>query len=91
MSDIEKGSPLFRGRVGTADWRVCLLKLLSEIFNKKGKTVRIAIGSAITPDKQAEFNLPRVIVQRASIKNSQSGENWTMILRQWYLLPDWSA
>lgn len=41
--------------LGLLDWRIRLLKLLSEIFNKKGKTVRIVVGSVITSDKQAEF------------------------------------
>lgn len=41
--------------LGLIDWRVRLLKLPSEVFNKKGKRTRIAIGPVITPEQQAEF------------------------------------
>ena len=41
--------------LGLVDWRVRLLRLPSEVFNKKGKTARIAIGEIITPQKQDEF------------------------------------
>lgn len=41
--------------LGLVDWRVRLLRLPSEVFNKRGKTARIAIGEIITPQKQDEF------------------------------------
>ena len=41
--------------LGLIDWRVRLLRLPSEVFNKRGKTARIAIGEIITPQKQDEF------------------------------------
>lgn len=41
--------------LGLLDWRVRLLKLPSEVFNKKGKCTRIAIGPVITPEQQAEY------------------------------------
>ncbi len=42
--------------LGLIDWRVRLLRLLSEVFNKKGKKTRIAIGEIITPQQQDGFN-----------------------------------
>ena len=41
--------------LGLLDWRVRLLRLPSEVFNKKGKRTRIAIGPVITPEQQAEI------------------------------------
>lgn len=42
--------------LGLIDWRVRLLRLPSEVFNKQGKRMRIAIGEIITPDVQAEYD-----------------------------------
>ena len=42
--------------LGLIDWRVRLLKLFSEVFNKRGKKVRVAIGQIITPERQSEFS-----------------------------------
>lgn len=41
--------------LGLIDWRVRLLRLPSEVFNKRGKPVRVAIGRPISPDVQAGF------------------------------------
>lgn len=41
--------------LGLLDWRVRLLRLPSEVFNKRGKRTRIAIGPVITPEQQAEI------------------------------------
>ena len=41
--------------LGLIDWKVRLLRLVAEIFNKKGKSTRIAIGEIISPEEQAEF------------------------------------
>ena len=41
--------------LGLIDWRVRLLKLPSEVFNKHGKRTRIAIGEIITPQMQDSF------------------------------------
>lgn len=41
--------------LGLLDWRVRLLRLPSEVFNKRGKRTRIAIGPIITPKQQDEF------------------------------------
>lgn len=36
--------------LGLIDWRVRLLRLPSEVFNKRGKGTRIALGPVITPE-----------------------------------------
>lgn len=41
--------------LGLIDWRVRLLRLPSEVFNKRGKTARIALGNIITPEEQKEY------------------------------------
>ncbi|MGN1219787.1 MAG: lysophospholipid acyltransferase family protein [Candidatus Cryptobacteroides sp.] len=42
--------------LGLIDWRVRLLRLPAEVFNKKGKRTRIAIGQIITAEQQREIN-----------------------------------
>ncbi len=42
--------------LGLIDWRVRLLRLPGEVFNKRGKRTRIAIGEIITPEFQKEFD-----------------------------------
>lgn len=42
--------------LGLIDWRVRLLRLPGEVFNKRGKRTRIAIGETITPEVQKEFD-----------------------------------
>ena len=41
--------------LGLIDWKVRLLRLVSEVFNKKGKQTRVAIGEIISPEEQAVF------------------------------------
>lgn len=41
--------------LGLIDWKVRLLRLPSEVFNKEGKRTRVALGPVITPEKQAEY------------------------------------
>lgn len=41
--------------LGLVDWRVRLLRLPSEVFNKRGKRMRVALGEAITPEQQRGF------------------------------------
>ena len=41
--------------LGLIDWRVRLLKLPSEVFNKKKKVQRVVIGEIITPEEQEMF------------------------------------
>jgi len=40
--------------LGLIDWRVRLLKLPSEVFNKKGRRTRVEIGRIVTPQLQDE-------------------------------------
>lgn len=47
-------SALFYG-LGLIDWRIRLLKLPSELFNKKGKTVKLILGDIISPEVQDEY------------------------------------
>ena len=42
--------------LGLIDWKVRLLRLPAEVFNKRGRIQRIAIGEIIAPDQQAEFS-----------------------------------
>lgn len=44
--------------LGLIDWRIRLLRLPAEVFNKKGKRTRIAIGRIITPQQQDEIRDP---------------------------------
>lgn len=41
--------------LGLLDWRIRLLRLPAEVFNKRGKRTRIAIGKIITPQMQDAF------------------------------------
>ena len=41
--------------LGLVDWRVRLLRLPSEVFNKRGRTERLVCGSIITPEEQASY------------------------------------
>ena len=40
-------------RLGLIDWKVRILRLPGEVFNKRGKTVRLGIGETVTPEMQA--------------------------------------
>lgn len=42
--------------LGLIDWKVRVLRLPSEVFNKSGRQVRLALGEIITPEEQAGFN-----------------------------------
>jgi putative hemolysin len=42
--------------LGLIGWKVRLLRLVTEVFNKRGKRTRIAIGEIISPERQDEFN-----------------------------------
>lgn len=41
--------------LGLIDWKVRLLRLPSEVFNKRKKRTRVALGPVIAPEKQAEY------------------------------------
>ena len=42
--------------LGLIDWKVRLLRLPAEVFNKRGRKTRISIGEIITPQQQSEFS-----------------------------------
>jgi len=46
------GNSKFYYRLGLIDWRVRLLRLPSELFNKAGKTIRLVTGPIISPEMQ---------------------------------------
>lgn len=50
------GNSAFYYSLGLIDWKVRLLKLPSEVFNKRGTTVRVALGNMITPEQQAGYD-----------------------------------
>lgn len=50
------GNSAFYYTLGLFDWRIRLLRLPSEVFNKRGKTIRLSIGNIISPEEQDEFN-----------------------------------
>ena len=41
--------------LGLIDWKVRLLRVVSEVFDRRGKRTRIAIGEIISPEEQDEF------------------------------------
>lgn len=47
-------SPLYYG-LGLIDWRVRLLRLPSEVFNKRGKVMRIGVGPVISVEQLARY------------------------------------
>ena len=51
---FDGNSPLYYS-LGLIDWRVRLLRLPSEVFNKEGKPFRIGIGPVISVDQQRPF------------------------------------
>ncbi len=51
---IDKNSNFYY-LLGLIDWKVRLLRVVSEVFNKRGKRTRIAIGEIISPEEQDEF------------------------------------
>lgn len=46
---------MFFYRLGLIDWRVRLVRLCAEVFNKRGKQVRLGIGETISVEKQSGF------------------------------------
>lgn len=49
------GNSPFYYTLGLIDWRVRLLRLPAEVFNKTGKTIRRVLGNMISPQEQDEF------------------------------------
>lgn len=52
---------LFFYFLGLIDWRVRLLRLPSEIFNKRGQEPRIGIGKIISPEEQERYGTPEAL------------------------------
>ncbi len=52
---LDRNSSLYYS-LGLLDWRVRLLRLPAEVFNKHGTVTRIALGQIITPDQLQEFD-----------------------------------
>ena len=50
--------------LGLVDWRVRLLRLPAEVFNKRGKRTRIALGEIITPEEIAEIKTDEALTYR---------------------------
>jgi len=44
---------MFYYSLGLIDWKVRLLRLCGEVFNKRNKLIRLGIGAVITPEAQA--------------------------------------
>ncbi|MRR19105.1 hemolysin [bacterium] len=47
--------------LGLINWRIRLLRLPSEVFNKKGQEPRIGIGELITVEEQNQFSDPETL------------------------------
>lgn len=52
---FDGNSPLYYN-LGLIDWKVRLLRLPAEVFNKAGKPFRIGVGSIITPEEQKKYD-----------------------------------
>ena len=50
------GNSAFYYSLGLISWRVRLLRLPAEVFNKKGRTIRLALGDLISPEEQDGFD-----------------------------------
>lgn len=49
------GNSLLYYSLGVIDWRIRLLRLPAEVFNKKGKPFRICVGPVVTVSQQREL------------------------------------
>lgn len=49
------GNSAFYYSLGLIDWRIRLLRLPAEVFNKRGKTMHIGIGKVISVEEQKRF------------------------------------
>ncbi|MBN1387996.1 MAG: 1-acyl-sn-glycerol-3-phosphate acyltransferase [Bacteroidales bacterium] len=57
---FDKNSPFFYF-LGLINWRIRLLRLPSEVFNKKGQEIRIGIGNIISAAEQTRFITPEAL------------------------------
>ena len=49
------GNSAFYYSLGLIDWRIRLLRLPAEVFNKRGKIMHIGIGKVISVEEQKRF------------------------------------
>lgn len=49
------GNSLFYYSLGLIDWRIRLLRLPAEVFNKRGRMMRVGIGPVISVEEQKRF------------------------------------
>lgn len=49
------GNSAFFYSLGLIHWKLRLLKLPSELFNKKGKNIKVILGNIITPEQQDNY------------------------------------
>ena len=52
---FDKNSPFFYF-LGLISWKIRVLRLPAEVFNKKGQKIRLGIGQIISVEEQAQFN-----------------------------------
>ena len=57
---FDKNSPFFYF-LGLLNWRIRLLRLPTEVFNKKGQELRIGIGNIISVKEQEQFKSPEAL------------------------------
>lgn len=50
------GNSNFYYNLGLLSWKIRILRLPTELFNKAGKTIRLAVGPVITPEMQRACN-----------------------------------
>lgn len=69
------GNSLLYYLLGLIDWRIRLLKLPSEVFNKKGKVMHVGVGNIISPEEQKSFGSdPSVFA--SNLRASVYGMDW---------------
>lgn len=52
---FQEGNSALYYALGLVSWKVRLLKLPSEVFNKRGRTLHLTLGDIITPERQREI------------------------------------
>jgi putative hemolysin len=57
---FDKNSPFFYF-LGLINWRVRLLRLPSEVFNKIGQELRLGIGNIVSAEEQEKFKSPEAL------------------------------
>ena len=71
------GNSRFYYLLGLIDWRVRLLRLPSELFNKQGRPVRIAIGEVISVEEQQAYLHTHSIEEYGLwLRNRVYGTDW---------------